>query len=339
MDRRQVLTWFDRYATSFGAPVRTGVSVTAVRPARDGWSVHTSAGRYTAGNVVIATGHHGEPLTLALAARLPRDVHQLHTSGYRNPSALPPGGVLVVGAGPSGQQIADELALAGREVFIAVGRHRPVPRSYRGADVYAWMRRSGMLDRTVDTLADPRAAQTAPSVVLAGEPEGLDLRRLVRHGVVPVGRLESIEQAELQFGGDLAVRLHEADQNVARLKAAIDGYITRTGLPIPAEPVPPARVEPWAHDAPRRLHLRHDRIGTVVWATGFGRDYSWLHAPVFHADGEPIQTRGVTDAAGLYFLGLRWMYRRDSNFIGGVGSDAEYLAEHLTDTRALQAAG
>ncbi|WP_347354534.1 NAD(P)-binding domain-containing protein [Intrasporangium sp.] len=339
LDRRQVTDFFEQYAASFGAPVRTGVSVTAVRPGRAGWSVQTSAGRYLADNVVVATGHQGEPLTPGLASRLPQGVHQLHTSRYRNPSALPPGGVLVVGSGPSGQQIADELALAGRQVFIAVGRHRPIPRSYRGADVYAWMQRSGMLARTVDTLADPRAALTAPSVVLAGEPEDLNLRRLVRHGVVPVGRLQAVEGPELFFAADLATRLAEADHNVARLREAVDTYITRAGLDVPTEPAPPDSLERWASTPPRRLDLRHDRIGTVLWATGFGRDYSWIHAPVFHADGDPVQRRGVTAADGLYFLGLRWMHRRDSNFIGGVGADAEYLAEFLTDTRDLRATG
>jgi putative flavoprotein involved in K+ transport len=339
MDRREVISWFERYAESFDAPVRTGVSVSDVYRADHGWSVHTDAGRFDADNVVIASGHYDRAQVPQVAQTLPRRTHQLHSRRYRNPARIPPGGVLVVGAGPSGQQIADELARAGRRVFLSVGRHRPLPRRYRGRDVYYWMDRSGMLDRTVDTLPDPLAAQQAPSVVLAGEPENLDLRRMVRNGVVPVGRMEGIDGEEFRFAADLPERLHEADDNVRRIRAAVDRYVARTGLHVPEEPFAPTRTEPWVVGAPRRLHLLHDGINTVIWATGFSRDFSWIHAPVFHAQGDPVQHRGVTAAEGLYFLGLRWMHRRESNFIGGVGGDAEYLAQRLSGVRDLRAVG
>ncbi|HMG31534.1 MAG TPA: NAD(P)-binding domain-containing protein [Jiangellaceae bacterium] len=331
MTREQVVEFFGDYARSFDAPVRTGVTVTGVHQAPHGWIARTDTGRIHATNVVIATGHYDRPTVPALAADLPRGVHQLHTTDYRNPEQLPSGAVLVVGAGPSGQQIADELARAGREVFIAVGRHRPLPRRYRGHDVYWWMDRMGMLDRTVDTLPEPGASRHAPSVVLAGEERDLDLRRLVEDGVVPTGRLIAAEGGSVYFDDDLPTRLAEADENVRRLRAAVDGYVEKYDIDARAEQVTPPAPPPWAHEAPRTLDLGRAGVTTAIWATGHSRDYSWIHAPVFDAEGEPVQRRGVTAAPGLYFLGLRWLHRRKSNFIDGVGDDAVHIAEVIAD--------
>jgi len=338
MGRREIIDFFERYAASFAPPVQTGVTVNGVHRSDDGWDVTTDAGRFSAANVVVATGHYDKAQLPEAARRLPRRVHQVHTWRYRNPARIPPGGVLVVGAGPSGQQIADELARAGRRVFISVGHHRPVPRRYRGQDVYRWMDWSGMLGHTVDSHPDPLAAQRAPSVVVAGERRDLNLRRLVEHGVVPVGRLLGGAGERLYFAHDLPARLAEADANERKLRTAVDQYVRAVGMDSPADSAEAPAPAPWAETAPTDLHLLFEGINTVIWATGFRRDYSWVHAPVFHANGEPIQRRGVTAATGLYFLGLRWMYRRDSNFIGGVGSDAEHLAEHLVERPVLSAA-
>jgi putative flavoprotein involved in K+ transport len=327
MTRDQVVGFLSSYARSFDAPVHAGVTVTGVDPAPLGWLVHTDVDRYHATNVVIATGHYDRPLIPPQAADLPRSVHQVHTTDYRNPERLPSGAVLVVGAGPSGQQIADELACAGRKVFIAVGRHRPLPRRYRGHDVYWWMDRMGMLDRTVDTLPEPGASRNAPSAVLAGQERDLNLHRLVEHGVVPTGRLRATDRGRVHFDDDLPVRLAEADHNVRRLQDAVDTYVERYGVDAPVEEVSPPASATWAHQAPRTLDLARAGVTTVIWATGYDRDYSWINAPVFDAKGEPVQSRGVTAAPGLFFLGLRWLHRRKSNLIGGVGDDAEHLAE------------
>jgi putative flavoprotein involved in K+ transport len=327
MARDQVVSFLNRYARSFGAPVRTGVTVTGVDPASPGWSVRTDVGRYHATNVVVATGHYDRPAVPTMAAGLPPRVHQLHTSAYRNSEQLPTGAVLVVGAGPSGQQIADELARAGREVYIAVGHHRPLPRRYRGQDVYWWMDRMGMLDRTVDSLPAPKSSRRAPSVVLAGGERDLNLHRLVEHGVVPTGRLSAIDGGRVHFDDDLPDRLAEADLNVRRLRDAVDAYAEQDGVDAPVEEISLPAPATWAGQAPRRLDLARAGVTTVVWATGYSRDYSWINAPVFDAEGEPVQHRGVTAAPGLFFLGLRWQYRRKSNFIDGVGDDATYLAD------------
>jgi putative flavoprotein involved in K+ transport len=327
MSGADVVRFFEGYAGSFGAPVRTGVSVTSVRRSGSHWLVQTDAGRIVADSVVVATGHHADTALPAVAAQVPATVTQLHTRRYRNPDRLPPGAVLVVGAGPSGQQVASELARAGRTVFLAVGRHRAMPRRYRGRDVYWWLDRAGVLDAAAGSVS--AGARQAPNGVLAGGRD-LDLRRLVADGVIPTGRVQAVEGHRVRFADDLPQRLAEADQSALDLRAAIDAFATSSGYDAPRSRPVPNGPAPWSERAPRSLYLRGDDIGTVVWATGFRRDYSWLHAPVFDARGEPVHRRGVSSAPGLYFLGLRWLHRRNSHTIDGVGADAAYLAGRIT---------
>jgi putative flavoprotein involved in K+ transport len=327
MSGADVVRFFEGYAGSFGAPVRTGVSVTSVRRSGSHWLVQTDAGRIVADSVVVATGHHADTALPAVAAQVPATVTQLHTRRYRTPDRLPPGAVLVVGAGPSGQQVASELARAGRTVFLAVGRHRAMPRRYRGRDVYWWLDRAGVLDATAGSVS--HRARQAPNGVLAGGRD-LDLRRLVADGVIPTGRVRAVEGHRVRLADDLPQRLAEADQSALDLRAAIDAFATANGYDAPRSRPAPNGPAPWAERAPRSLYLRGDDIGTVVWATGFRRDYSWLHAPVFDARGEPVHRRGVSSAPGLFFLGLRWLHRRNSHTIDGVGADAAYLAGRIT---------
>ena len=338
MVKDEVVAFFDDYARSFAAPVQTDVAVTSVRARGEHWEVASSAGRFAAQNVVVATGHYASPAMPAFATRLPSSVRQLTPSAYRNPMSLPDGAILVVGAGPSGQQIARELARAGRQVLLAVGRHQPLPRHYRGADAYDWLNRTGVLLRTVDTLPDPAAAANAPSVVLAGGVEDLHLRGLASEGVTVLGRLVGADGSRLWFADDLPGVLGDADEYAARFRAKVDGYIRRTGISAPAAQPVDMSLPAWALTAPRMLDTQQEHIGAVIWASGYRRDYSWVQADVFDGRGEPIQRRGVTAAPGLAFLGLRFMYRRSSNFIDGVGADAEYLAEHITSGRAAAAA-
>jgi putative flavoprotein involved in K+ transport len=327
MTRDQLVGFLDGYARSFAAPVRTGVTVQRVRPGEQGWIVETSAEHFEAANVVVATGYHDLPrIPLPCSRALPASVAQYHTSDYRHPAQLPRGGVLVIGAGPSGQQIADELALAGRTVAIAVGRHRALPRRYRGRDVHRWLDQMGAFDRTIDSLPDPHAVRSAPSFVLAGGRFDLNLRRLVDHGVLPVGRLAGVLGSTVWFHDDLAANVAAADDNVRRFRDAVDEFVIRSGIDAGPPEAPRSARGPWALAAPRQLHLSHMGIRSVIWATGHRRHYSWIDAPVFDDSGEPVQRRGVTDARGLYFLGLRWMHRRGSDTIHGVGDDAAHLA-------------
>lgn len=338
MRREAIVRFFDSYAASFDAPVVAGVEVQRVAPVLGGWRVWTSAGSYDAANVVVATGHYDQPRRHASAAQLPCAIDQIHARDYRNPGSIPSGGVLVVGSGPTGQQIADELAVAGRSVFLAVGRHRPLPRRYRGHDVYWWMDRMGSLGRTVDSLPHPDKAATAPSAVLAGERADLHLRRLVGHGVVPVGHLIGAQGRTLRFADDLASSVAAADVHTRNFRDQVDAFVDRVGVEVTPATSYDAGLPAWATTAPTSLRLHEHGISTVIWAAGYRRDYSWVDAPVFAESGEPMQTRGVTKAPGLMFLGLRFMYRRNSNFIDGVGADAAYLARSIVgDTAAISA--
>jgi putative flavoprotein involved in K+ transport len=306
-----------------------GVTVTAVRPSADGWVLTTSAGPLTACNVVIATGDLGTPHVPSMELPVPA----LHTSEYHNPDALPSGAVLVVGAGPSGQQIARELAAAGRRVHLAVGGHKALPRRYRGHDAYWWMDRLGMLSRSVDTLPGGRPPRRSRNAVLAGGTRDLDVPTLATEGVVVHGRLLDVRDGTARFGDDLAATLAAADANADRFRATVDAYVAATGFPAPVEaPRPRGAVV----EGPRTLDL--GGIAAVVWATGFRRDYSWLSAPVLDAAGEPEHEHGITAAPGLYFLGLRWQSRRSSSFLDGVAADAEHVTAHLAARSTLPAA-
>ena len=302
MSAREVATMLDDYAAHTGPRSARASPCGACAGGRSaGRSAPTTASRAPA--VVVATGDLDRSAVPALADALPARIVQLHTSRYRRPEQLPPGGVLVVGAGPSGQQIADELARAGRTVHLAAGRHKSLPRRYRGQDTYWWMDRMGTLARTVDSLPD-RGATRTPNAVLTGGTEDLDLHRLVAHGVVPHGRLVSVDGGRVGFDTVLAAIVADAEDNADRFRAKVDRYVARTGLGVPEEPAAPRRPAPWAEDAAPTLDLAE--IGTVVWATGFRRDFSWIDAPVLDAAGEPVHRRGVTAADGLYFLGLKW---------------------------------
>ncbi|NMO92708.1 NAD(P)-binding domain-containing protein [Actinomycetospora sp. TBRC 11914] len=332
MTGTEVADMLEGYAAESAAPVCEGVTVRSVARIGRTWRIRTDAGDLYAPSVVVATGDLDRPAIPALADSLPVGITQLHTSGYRNPEQPAPGAVLVVGAGPSGQQIADELARAGRTVHLAVGRHKGLPRRYRGQDTYWWMDRMGTLSRTVDSLPDPTATRT-PNAVLTGGTRDLDLHRLVADGVEPHGRLESVHGGTLTFDDGLPAMLAEADDNVERFRTKVDRWIAAQGLDVPEDAPWVRRSAPWAQAASSTLDLRAAGITTVIWATGFRRDFSWIHAPVLDAAGEPVHRRGITDAPGLYFLGLKWQYRRSSSFLDGVGTDAEYLARHLVQER------
>jgi len=329
MTGTQTAAFLAGYARSFAAPVRSGVSVTSVRPDGGGWTLTTSAGSLTACNVIVATGELGAPHVPSIAVPVPA----LHTSDYRNPHGLPQGAVLVVGAGPSGQQIARELAAAGRPVHLAVGRHKALPRRYRGRDAYWWMDRLGMLSRSVESLPGGRPPRRSPNAVLAGGTRDLDVPTLAAEGVVVHGRLLDVRHGVAVFGDGLAATLTAAEANADRFRAAVDAYVAATGYAAPSEA---PRVRGTVTEGPRELDLGD--IAAVVWATGFRRDYSWLTAPVLDPDGEPVHERGITAAPGIYFLGLRWQSRRSSSFLDGVAADAEHVTAHLAARAALPAA-
>jgi len=320
----------DRYAASFGAPVETGAAVEVLRRRGERFEVTTAAGTWRAGNVVVATGWCDQPVVPAFADDLAAT--NLVPSAYRRPADVAPGGVLVVGASATGVQLAHEMRLAGRDVTLAVGRHSRVPRSYRGMDMFWWLGRIGALDRTIDTMADAHDARHEPSLQLVGRPDraSLDLLTLQAIGVRLVGRVVGGAGSHLAVDPDLAGRVADAECRLDQMLQRIDEHIAASGLE--TEVLAPDRRPPVGPiDAVAELDLRAAGIRTVLWATGHRREYPWLQVPVLDATGEIRQHRGVTPVPGLYVLGQRFQHRRASNFIGGVGVDATFVAAHVAN--------
>jgi putative flavoprotein involved in K+ transport len=335
LGRADFVAYLDRYARSFSAPVHEHVTVASVERTGHGFRVDTNTGVWRARNVVIATGDSSEPRMPAAAASAPRQLVQIHASRYRNPAALPDGGVLVVGAGPSGQQIAAELRRAGRPVVLAVGRHARVPRRYRGRDIWHWLDAIGDLERTIDEVPDPAASRRAPSLALSGAHGGeqLDLSVLHGLGVTVTGRLETFDAGRVVFADDLQPAIDDAERRMLRLLDRIDAHVARAhGGRWPHPPDRPSPVRLAA--APGSLDVAGHGISTVVWATGYRRDYPWLHVPVLGPDGEIVHRHGITPVPGLYALGLKFQRRRVSHFIGGVGADAAWIARRIAGSGA-----
>ena len=330
MTAAELTTYLTDYADSFTAPVEEHSDVRAVDQAAGGFVVETEDTMWRARNVVIATGWADQPRVPSFAGRLAADVLQLTPSAYRNPDQLPDGRVVVVGASATGVQLADELVRHGRDVVVAVGRHNRVPRRYRGMDIWWWLDQLGTFATTIDQVSDPTQARAEGAVQLVGREDhrDVDLPALQRLGVRLAGRLAEADGRRLVFADQLAATAEAADRRLTNLLAEIDHHIDRSGLA--AEVLPgrvPARLQPVTPVG--ELDVDRDRIGTILWATGYRRPYPWLRVPVLDRSGEIEQRRGITPVDGLYVLGQRFQHRRDSNFIDGVRHDAAYLAERI----------
>jgi putative flavoprotein involved in K+ transport len=326
----ELVAFLERYAATIDAPVRTGTEVTSVAPAGDGWVVETAQGTWEADAVVLATGAFNAPKLPAVAADLPAEVDQVTMHDYKRPAQLRDGRVLVVGASATGLQVADELLRSGRDVTVAVGEHVRMPRTYRGRDIMWWMERIGRLDERWDEVDDLVRARRVPSPQLVGTPEraDLDLNALSDRGATLVGRLSAVRDGTALFSGSLRNVCELADLKQTRLLDGMDAWAQAQGIEGGPGPRPaPTRVP----DRPELMvDLRAAGYETVVWATGFRADYSWLHAPVLDRKGELRHDGGVVrDAPGLYRIGLNFLRRRKSTFIHGAQDDATELVEHL----------
>ena len=329
MTAAAVANYLSAYAADFGAPVVGDARVLSVRAtARDGYRVATTAGTWNGTSVVLATGWCDLPQVPAAAAGLPAAVTQLTPGTYRSPAALPDGGVLVVGASASGVQLADELAGAGRRVVLAAGTHTRVPRRYRGLDILWWLDAMGVLDRPVP--ADRARPGSDPSLQLTGRPDhrDVDLPALQRRGVTLAGRLVETDGGRVRFADDLPASTSAADTRMRRLLARVDAYAEATGRAGGISGAAPVATASTA-SAPTELDLRAAGIRTVLWATGYRREYPWLHVPVLDAAGEIRQTAGATPAPGLYVVGTRRQTRRNSTFLDGVRHDAALVATRV----------
>ena len=328
----ETIRFIERYAASFSAPVRSHTNVTSVRSVDGAYELLTDGGEWRARAVVLATGACSVPAVPALAAALPPDIRSQSSREYRRPGQIEPGGVLVVGASASGTQIGEELHQSGRPVTLAVGEHIRTPRTYRGRDIKWWMDASGVLNDRYDEIDDIVRARNVPSLQLAGSDDRrtIDLNRLSGMGVRLVGRLVGLANGKLQFSGSLRNMCEMSDLKMNRLLERIDTWATENGLD--REVDPPHRFEPTRVEAspPLELDLRKSGIKTVIWATGFRPDYSWLEVPVLDRKGRVRHDGGVAEAPGMYLLGLPFLRRRKSSLIDGAADDARDLMGHLT---------
>lgn len=324
-----VAAYFQSYAERFAGPVRSGVDVTALAPlkGRSGYRAETSDGAIEAQSVVVATGAFQKPLIPPIVPET-EGLTQIHSSDYRNPAALPEGAVLVVGAGSSGAQIAEELMQAGRRVYLSVGPHDRPPRSYRGRDFVWWLGVLGKWNRQANA---PSTEHVTIAVSGANGGQTVDFRRLADDGITLVGRTESCADHVLSFGTDLERNICRGDANYLSVLDEADAYVTRNGLDLPPEPsARTLAAMPACVTAPLlELDLKVAGLSTIVWATGFANDYGWMAVDAFDEAGLPEHQRGVSRAPGIYFLGLPWLSGRGSSFIWGVWHDAKYLADHI----------
>ena len=332
MTMPEVVRYLQQYAEVSDAPVVNGTRVTRVRPLDAGYEVATNQGPWRCRVLVIASGACNITATPSLSAGLPHTVTSLTPLQYRNPGLLPDGGVMIVGASASGIQLAREIHASGRRVVLSVGEHIRMPRAYRGRDIQWWMDAIGAMDVRYDAAEDIARARRLPSLQLVGTPERVtvDLNSLRKVGVELVGRLVGLRDGKGQFSGSLANHCALADLKMNRLLASIDDWVNASGF---AEQFPAShRYEPTDVGAETRLSMDlHDsRIRTVIWATGYRPDYSWLDVPVLDRKGRIRHDGGVVAAPGMYVLGLPFMRRRKSSFIDGAGDDAADLAAHLS---------
>ena len=338
MTMGEVTEFIERFAAASCAPVRTGVNVTSVRRADDGYVVTTNGGEIRCRAVVIASGACNRPSVPPLADAVSASVEQLTPFDYRDPAKLPDGGVLVVGASATGVQLAAELQRSGRPVTLSVGEHVRLPRTYRGRDVLWWMDASGVWDQRYDEVEDLTRARRLPSPQLVGTPErtALDLNALTSMGVELLGRWAAVRDGRALFSGGLRNVFSLADLKMRRLLDTFDEWAQANERD--GEVGPPERFEPTRVPSSTRLQLELDggEIRTIVWATGFRPDYGWLDVPVVDAKGQLRHEGGVVDSPGLYALGLPVLRRRKSTFICGIEDDAREVIDHLTRYLAMR---
>ncbi|MEJ2335436.1 MAG: NAD(P)-binding domain-containing protein [Gemmatimonadales bacterium] len=326
----ETIGFLERYADVISAPVQTRTTVTSVRRVYDGYEVVTSRGTWRCEAVVIATGAFNIPNVPAVADALPNGIDTLTLNEYRNPDQLDEGGVMVVGAAASGAQIAEEIRLSGRPVTLAVGEHVRVPRDYRGRDIQWWMDVTGVLDEGYDEVDNVLRVRSLPSLQLVGSDDrrNLDLNRLTDIGVRLVGRLAGVQDGKAQFSGSLPNLCAMSDLKMNRLLDRIDEWATESSLD--GEVAPPHRFEPTRVEASPPLSMDLNAIRTIVWATGYRPDYSWLDLPILDRKGRIRHDGGVVDESpGVYVMGLPFLRRRKSTLIDGAGDDARYLSAHL----------
>jgi len=326
--RDEIVQYFEDYARQIKAPVRSGIEVTALHRNPDGtFRAETSGGVIEARNVVSATGPFQKPIIPQMVPEQ-QGVFQIHSAEYRNPAQLPEGAVLVVGAGSSGAQIADELQRAGRRVYLSVGPHDRPPRAYRGKDFVWWL---GALGKWNARTLGPGMEHVTIAVSGAHGGHTVDFRRLAHRGIILTGRTDGFSDGKMTFAPDLKANIDRGDANYLSVLDEADAHIVANKLDLPTEPdarkleaMPDCALHPILS-----LDLKKEGVTSIIWATGYALDFGWIKFDVFDERGRPAHDRGVSKVPGLYFLGLPWLSRRASAFIWGVWHDADHVAEQI----------
>lgn len=327
-----VVCYFEEFVDEKNVPIRCGVEVYSVKKSDDGQSydVKTSSGSINARNVVAATGPFQNPAIPPVVPASER-ITQIHSTSYHSPNQLAEGGVLVVGAGSSGSQIAEELRDSGRDVYLSVGAHDRPPRRYRGKDFVWWL---GVLGKW--EMKSPPVGAEHVTIAVSGANGGqtVDFRRFAAKGITLLGMTQSFADGTLSFASDLAKNIAQGDANYLSVLDEADAYVAREGIGLPLDPdarhigADPACVT----DPVLNLDLAAAGITTIIWATGFTQDFGWLDVDVFDAGGKPAHENGISTQPGIYFLGLPWLSMRGSSFIWGVWVDAKNLAGHIANS-------
>jgi putative flavoprotein involved in K+ transport len=308
-------------------PIHAGVGVARLAPAADGYVLRTADGDLRARTVVAATGDANVPRIPALAGAFPDWVAQYHAADYRRAGLLDEGGVLVVGSGQSGCQIAEDLRAGGREVVLATSPVGRAPTPYRGRDTIDWLVEAGFFDQRPQDLPDPSMMRAANPLLAPGG-RSLSLQALARAGVTLVGRPVVMDRERVSFDASVAANVAAADAFAERARDMVDDIIRRHGLDAPpAEPDdtgPPIKLT-----SPMALDLHAHEIANVVWCTGFTGDFSWLDPALVDADRQPRHDGAAAPASGVWYVGLRWLTRRGSGLLHGFPGDAATVADAI----------
>ena len=329
MPRDEIVRYIENYIQHYTFPIRYGVRVKAVSYLDESFLIETTQGNIKASNVVIAAGLFQKPKIPSFSAAISTKINQIHSSQYKNPESLPPGAVLVVGSSQSGSQIAEELNENERSVYLSVSATGRIPRRYRSKDVYIWMKKMGYFIHKVNELQSPHD-KFAPSAHSTGKNGGhtINLHQFAKDGITLIGRIQDANGNQIILRPDLKDNLAFADKFEDDFTKEIDEYIRSEHLDVPTESLPQLKFG-YEVDEIRELDLHEANITTIIWATGYSFDYSWIKLPVVDEDGYPIQDCGVSNYPGLYFVGMTFLCNGISGLLAGVGDDARRIAEMI----------
>lgn len=326
--KQEYIKYLEDYAKSFKAPIKTTTSVISLTKQKDGFLVKTNKGLFLSKNVVVATGGLQVIKLPNFAKKLPKDITQLLSTEYKNPNQIKKGSVLIVGSGNSGVQIADDLQNSGYKTYLSVSKSRHIPRRYKGKDAIHWLQLLGKLDVKVEDLPNKESQKITP-LLMTGSAGGysLNLHNLAKNGATLIGRIEDISLNKIKIKPDLEENLEFADNFYDSFTQMVDDYMKANHLNSPN--LKGTKPKKSKNKKINQLDLKKENIKTIIWATGFINDFSWIKLDIFDKDGEPIHTKGLSKVPGLYFIGLKWLSKYKSNFIYGVGEDAKYITENI----------